>query len=52
MKGLTQQLRTLKTGKRMTVTGTERSDIHKTAKRLGVPVKIEKSNKGFTVTRL
>lgn len=51
MKGLTSQLKSLVIGERLIVTGTERSDIHKTAKRADVKVKIEKFVGGFYVTR-
>lgn len=50
MKGLTQKLRDLVTGEQIVVLDTERSDIHKTAKRVGVDVKIEKVAGGFRVT--
>ena len=52
MKGLTQKLKELGMGEQITVTGTERSDIHKTATRLGLHVEIEKFVNGFYVTRL
>ncbi len=52
MKGLTQILRNLAVGEQAHVSDTERSDIHKIAKRLSIPVKIEKVYGGFDVTRI
>lgn len=51
MKGITNALRNLATGKPITVPDTSRSDIHRIATRVGIKVKCEKFVGGFYVTR-
>lgn len=52
MKGITDQISSLELGEQIEIQGTERPNIYAIAKRKGVKVKVNKSDNGYSVTRI